>query len=79
MQQVSLPSVGTGWHSLQMDFNVNRIRVYYDGTLMIDVTDNNFDARSAYLSGGISIDSWTYTTIYTMSTDDVVVNRVVAQ
>ena len=71
MQQVSLSSVGTGWHTLQMDFASNRIRVYYDGALLIDVTDSNYDARSAYLSGGISTDAWIYTTTYTMSVDDV--------
>ena len=73
MQQVNLPSVGTGWHTLQLTFNGNRIRVYYDGTLLIDVTDNNFDARPAYLSGGISVGAWTYTTSYLMTVDDVIV------
>ena len=73
MQQVSLPSVGTSWHSLQMAFNANRIRVYYDGVLMIDVTDNNFDARPAFLTGGISADTWAYTTSDLMTVDDVTV------
>jgi len=73
MQQVNLPSVGIGWHTLQMAFNGNRIRVYYDGNLMIDVTDNNYDSRPAYLSGGISLDAWTYTTSYLMTVDDIVV------
>ena len=73
MQQVNLPSVGTGWHTLQLAFNANRIGVYYDGALLIDVTDNNFDARPAYLSGGISVGAWINTTSYLMTVDDVTV------
>jgi VCBS repeat-containing protein len=73
MQQVSLPGVGTGWHTLRLAFNGNRIRVYYDGTLMIDVTDNDFDSRPPYLSGGISGEMWTYTSSYAMGLDNVVV------
>ena len=45
--QVSLPSVGTGWHTLQLNFQGNRIRVTYDGSLVIDVTDDNYDGRPA--------------------------------
>jgi hypothetical protein len=75
MQQVSLPAVGTGWHTLQMTFIGSRILVYYDGTLMIDVTDNNYDSRAPLLSGGISLDWWTWSS-YTISVDDV---SVVAQ
>ncbi len=71
MQQVSLPAVGTGWHTLQMTFTGNRIQVYYDGVLKIDVTDNNFDSRPAYLSGGISADWWTWSLPYTITIDDI--------
>ncbi len=31
MQQVDLPDVGTGWHTLKMTFTGNRILVYYNG------------------------------------------------
>ncbi|MFZ5877417.1 MAG: beta strand repeat-containing protein [Nitrospirota bacterium] len=61
MQQVSIPTVGTGSHTLQLTFTGNGIQVYYDGVLRIDVTDNNFDARAPLLSGGISADWWTGT------------------
>jgi hypothetical protein len=71
MQQVSLPVVGTGWHTLQVSFIGNRILVYYDGTLRIDVTDNNYDARAPYLSGGISADWWTWSPPYTITVDDI--------
>ena len=71
MQQVSLPTVGTGWHTLKVTFSGSRILVYYDGTLMIDVTDNNYDARAPYLSGGISADWWTWSLPYTITIDDI--------
>ena len=71
MQQVSLPDVGTGWHTLQLTFIGNRILVYYDGELKIDVTDNNYDSRAPYLSGGISVDWWTWSPPYTITVDDL--------
>jgi len=79
MKQVSLPSVGTGWHNLKMIFNGSRIQVYYDGALKIDITDNNFDSRAAYLNGGTSIDLATppdYTGAYGMVVDDVAVSSI---
>ena len=71
MQQVNLPDVGTDWHTLQMTFTGNRIQVYYDGELLIDITDNNFDSRAPYLSGGISADWWTWSLPYTITIDDI--------
>lgn len=77
MAQASLPSVGTGWHTLKMVCNGNRIQVYYDGTAKIDVTDNNFNSRAPYVNGGINVAMWTYTNVNTMSVDDVFVSSVV--
>jgi hypothetical protein len=72
MQQVSLPDVGTGWHTLKITFTGNHILVYYDGSQMIDVTDINFDSRPAYLSGGISADWYTMgTPPYTIAVDNI--------
>jgi hypothetical protein len=62
MQQVSLPSVGTGWHTLKTVFNGSRIRVYYDDTQVIDVTD--------------SVDMATDLTSYVMSADDIIVRSL---
>ncbi|MCX6966251.1 MAG: Ig-like domain-containing protein, partial [Verrucomicrobia bacterium] len=76
MKQVSLPGVGTGWHTLKMTFQGSRILVAYDGTQVIDVTDTGFDSRAAYLSGGITADLWTYLTTYTMNVDDVTVTTL---
>jgi uncharacterized repeat protein (TIGR01451 family) len=74
MQQVNLPSVGTDWHTLRMDFEGNRIRIYYDSNLMIDVTDEGYDSRPAYLSGGVSVDTWSAGGgAYAIRADDIVV------
>jgi VCBS repeat-containing protein len=78
MAYVSLPSVGTGWHTLKLVCNGSRIQVFYDGTQKIDVTDSNFDSRGPYLSGGIGVSMGTFNGLYTMSADDVVVNAITA-
>jgi hypothetical protein len=54
MAVASLPGVGTNWHALKLTFRGNRIRVYYDGTQYIDVTDNGFDGVPAYTNGAVS-------------------------
>jgi hypothetical protein len=71
MATVPLPSVGTGWHTLGLAFEGNRIRVYYDGDQLIDLTDNGFDGSAAFASGGISLDTWSAT--QPVNWDDVVV------
>ncbi len=76
MAQANLTSVGTGWHTLKMVCNGNRIQVYYDGTAKIDVTDNNYDSRAPYLSGGIGMAMWTAGVVNTMSVDNVVVSTL---
>jgi VCBS repeat-containing protein len=78
MAQASLPSVGTDWHTLKMVFNSNRVQVYYDGSSMIDITDNNYDSRAPYLTGGVSVDLATVpgsAGTYEMETDDVKVTQ----
>jgi hypothetical protein len=77
MQKVNLPSVGTGWHTLKMAFDGNRVRVYYDDNLMIDLTDENYDSRAPYLNGGVSVDTWTpsnYNGSYAIMVDDIIVH-----
>jgi len=74
MRRVRLPDeVGTGWHTLQMTFIGNRILVYYDGSQKIDVTDNNFDSRLPYLSGGISADWYSLSLLDTIGIDKITV------
>ena len=72
MHQVSLPEVGTGWHTLQMTFIGNRILVYYDGVLQIDVTDDN----SPYVSGGISADWYSGSLLHTIAVDNISVTTL---
>jgi hypothetical protein len=74
MAQATLPSVGTAWHMLLVTFHGNgSIQVSFDGVQYINVTDNNFDSRLAYTSGGTSLDMWTDTTPYLMSVANVLV------
>ena len=77
MHQVTLPDVGTGWHTLQMTFIGNRILVYYEGELKIDVTDVNYDNQAPYISGGISADWWTGSLPYTIAVDNISVTTPV--
>jgi VCBS repeat-containing protein len=76
MAEASLPSVGTGWHTLKLVCNGNRIQVFYDGASKIDVTDNSYDSRAPYLSGGIDVGMGTFNSVYTMSADNVVVSTL---
>src|SRR5262249_41106129 len=46
--EVNLPAVGTGFHTVKLAFLWNRIAVYFDGTLMISVPDQE---ATPYLSG----------------------------
>ncbi|HMB02821.1 MAG TPA: hypothetical protein VKP69_03665, partial [Isosphaeraceae bacterium] len=61
------------WHTLKLDFAGNHILGWYDGNQVMDVIDDGFDGRPAYLSGGVSVDLFTLTTLYAMSADDIVV------
>ena len=73
MAEVTLPAVGTTAHSLMMSFQGNRIRVTFDGLQYCDVNDDGFDLRSAYTSGGISLDMFTTNPSYAFSVDNVLV------
>ena len=76
MQQVSLPAVGTGLHTIQITFKGSNIQVYYDGSLQINVTDNNYASTAPYTSGGISADWWTWSPPYAITVENI---SVVAQ
>lgn len=75
MQQVSLPGVGTNWHTLKLGCFGNQISVSYDGTVYINMTDAE---ATPYLNGGISADLWTDTVGYNMLLDNVVVTSLVS-
>src|SRR5256885_3175585 len=70
MQRVSLPSVGTNWHTLKMTFQGNQISVYYDSNLVASATDIE---SNPFLTGGIVAGMSTATVAYNMYLDDVVV------
>src|SRR5262249_29911783 len=73
MQQATLTSVGTNWHTLQMTCTNNQIKVSFDGTQVINATDTE---ATPYLTGGLSVDLWTDATGYSMWLDNVVVNAL---
>jgi hypothetical protein len=73
MQQVSLPAVGTNWHTLKLGFQGNQIAVFYDSNQVMSVTDVE---PLPYASGGVSIDMW-MDAPYTMSVDDLIVSLLV--
>jgi hypothetical protein len=70
MATVTLPAVGTNWHTLKLSVQGNQIAAYYDGNLAATATDTE---SNPYLTGGASIDMYTDPAVYTMSVDDVVV------
>ena len=77
MYQTNLAAVGTNWHTVNLAFYGNQIAVYYDTNRVMSVTDNDTQA-APYTSGGVSVDSWTYSTEYTMSVENVTVSQLVA-
>ena len=74
MQQVSLPGVGTNWHTLKLGCYGNQISVSYDGTVYINTTDTE---ATPYLTGGASVDLWTDAVRYSMLVDNLVVTSLV--
>jgi hypothetical protein len=73
MQQVSLPAVGTNWHTLTLSFSGTNISVYFDGLLKINAVDNNYDSVPAFVTGGITVDMYSDPVPYVKMMDDVMV------
>ena len=72
LAHITLPSVGTSWHTIKLDFLGSRIRVYYDGALAIERTD------TSYTSGSISLHTYMdKSTWYAGAYDNVVVRSAV--
>jgi hypothetical protein len=57
-----------------MTFTGARIQVYFDGALLIDITDNSYDFRAPLSSGGVSGEMGTYPIASTMGLDTVTVS-----
>jgi hypothetical protein len=73
MQQVSLPSVGTAWHTLTLSLSNSQVTVAYDTNQMISVTDTE---AVRYANGGVCVGMWTASTRYFLSVDNVVVTSL---
>jgi len=73
MEQVTLPSVGTSWHTLTLGLSNRLVTVSYDTNELISVTDTEADA---YTGGGVCVSMWTDSTKYLMSVDNVVVKAL---
>lgn len=74
LAQVSLASVGTGFHTVKLASQANRISAFFDGVQVISFADNNVP----YLNGGVSLDMWTDLIPYTLEVDDVLVTPLAA-
>jgi hypothetical protein len=73
MQQVSLASVGTTWHTLTLGLSNSQVTVSYDTNQVISVTDTE---AAPYTSGGVCVSMWTDATKYFLSVDNVVVTSL---
>ena len=73
IQEVSLPEVGTNWHTLSLALSNNQIQVSYDTNLLIRVADTE---AVPYSGGGVSLDIWGSGDTYTMLADDVRVSSL---
>ena len=69
--QTNLTSVGTGFHTVRMDFSTNRIIVYLDGVAMLNALDTE---STYYTNGAVGLDMWTDSVAYDLIVDDVVAN-----
>ncbi len=55
VQAVSIPAVGSAWHTLELSFQGTQITVSLDGSSLVNVIDSGV---GAFASGGISADLW---------------------
>ena len=68
LADVGIGTLGTSSHTITMLVDTNLISVYLDGALQISVSDSS----SPLLTGGVSLDMYTYSaTSYTMTVDNV--------
>jgi len=70
LRQTNLPAVGTGSHTVKLEFSGSLINVYFDSNKLLSATD------ATYASGSVSLDMWTHDTGYQMTVDNVVANAL---
>jgi hypothetical protein len=76
---VTLPGVGTNWHTLGLTFQGSNILSYFDGNLVTNVTDDgSIDGQPAYTRGSIGLNLWESSVVYTFSVSNVIVSTVTA-
>ena len=73
MAEVSLPDVGTNWHTERLEFRGTRVMVYLDDILRVDATDNNVDGLPPLTNGGFAAHMYSENSFYTTHYDDVLV------
>src|SRR6266481_1168271 len=69
----NLAAVGTGFHTVRMDFSTNRIIIYLDGVAQLNVQDTE---ATYYTNGAVGMDMWTDSAAYNLIVDDVVANNL---
>jgi hypothetical protein len=78
MAAVNLPPVGTNWHTLALTFQSTNISVTFDGSQLINASDNDFDSVPPYVSGGITADMYSGGSAYNLLVDDILVTTPVS-
>ncbi|SPE51510.1 hypothetical protein SBV1_1350004 [Verrucomicrobia bacterium] len=73
LASVNLPVIGTNAHTLMLAMEGSQIAVYYDSQMVASVADTN----SPYLSGGVSLDMFTFTIAYQVSVGELAVAPLV--
>ena len=71
MVEVTLPPVGTDWHTLSLTFQSSNIVVDFDGVQEINTSDSD---TPPYNSGGISVDLYSDVSPFTLAIDNVIVS-----
>lgn len=72
---VRLPGVGVDWHTVKLTFKGTNISAYFDGALVLSVTDNgSVDTTPILTNGGVGLNMWMqYPVSYTFSVANLLV------
>jgi hypothetical protein len=75
---IPLPAIGTGPHTLQLTFQGNTIAVFFDGVNLTNFVDNGtIDRRPAYTNGTVGLNMYAATPVsYVMGVSNVVVSAL---
>jgi hypothetical protein len=74
LNEVVVGQVGTNEHTLKAVFQGNIFSAYLDGNLVTNwIDDGSIDGQPAYTSGGIDVETYTFTTAYPPTMSNLVV------